>query len=421
MIYLKRICKSRIKEILAHIDEKASLGDYLKEIPNFLTVFIVPFYFLTISPMLLEMSAGTGISTGDLSLIITFFTIGIILGQLTSILFNRKLKRLTIITAGYIFIILMLLALLFTGSKIIFYILYLMLGYAAGVIWIQSTGYILENRIRNKERLTTIFLSFYPLGSMAAPFIGSTLIRNGLNWRYYYYIAAAASLVIMLLFLVLKRGKEHSITSDEENIPVRKIFFNRNINIIFAIGCFILFFYCISEGIMVVWAPTFLRTVKSFDIQYAGLAVSVFWFAVLIGRLIVSVFAGRIKTNTVLLSLSIIAISSMMIFITLDSVTASLIAAGFAGLGHSAIITLGVASAGTVYVKGRGILASIVFAAINSGTSLAPFITRYVSRAGMTLSIAMAPLFMGFSLILIVLKMIYERKVLARGGKIADS
>ncbi len=406
---------------MVQIHEKENLRDYLKEIPNFLTVFVVPFYFLTISPMLLEMSAGTGISTGDLSLIITFFTIGIILGQLTSMLFNRKFNRLTIITAGYIFIILLLLALLFTNSIAIFYILYLLLGYAAGVIWIQSTGYILENRIRNKERLTTIFLSFYPLGSMTAPFIGSTLIRNGLSWRYYYYIAAAASLVILLLFLVLKRRKEHSITRDEEDIPVRKIFFNRNINIIFAIGCFILFFYCISEGIMVVWAPTFLRTVKSFDIQHAGLAVSIFWFAVLMGRLIVSVFAGKIKTNHILLSLSIIAIASMMIFIPLDSVTASLIAVGFAGLGHSAIITLGVASAGTVYIMGRGILASIVFAAINSGTSLAPFITKYVSRADMTLSVAMAPLFMGFTLIFIVLKMIYERKVLARGGKIADS
>jgi MFS transporter, FHS family, glucose/mannose:H+ symporter len=406
---------------LAHINEKASLRDYLKEIPNYLTVFIVPIYFLTISPMLLEMSAGTGISTGDLSLIITFFTIGIILGQLTSMLFNRKFNRLTIITAGYILIILLLLSLSFVSGKVIFFMLYLLLGYVAGVIWIQSTGYILENRIRNKERLTTIFLSFYPLGSMTAPFIGSLLISNGLSWRYYYYIAAAAALVIMLLFLVLKRGKGHITTGEEENIPLRKIFFNRNLNIIFIIGCFILFFYCFSEVIMAVWTPTFLRTVKSFDIQYAGLAVSIFWFAVLIGRLIVSVFAGKIKTNHILLSLSIIAIAAMIIFIPLDSVTASLIAVGFAGLGHSAIITLGVASAGTVYIMGRGILASIVFAAINSGTSLAPFITRYVSRAGMTLSVAMAPVFMGFALIFIILKMVYERKVLARGGKIADS
>jgi hypothetical protein len=39
----------------------------------------------------------------------------------------------------------------------------------------------------------------------------------------------------------------------------------------------------------------------------------------------------------------------------------------------------------------------------------------------MTLSVAMAPVFMGFALIFIILKMVYERKVVARGGKIADS
>ena len=66
-------------------NEKESFKDYLKEIPNFLTIFIVPLFFMTVSPILLEMSADTGISTGDLSLIITFYTIGTITGQLTSV------------------------------------------------------------------------------------------------------------------------------------------------------------------------------------------------------------------------------------------------------------------------------------------------------------------------------------------------
>jgi len=407
--------------LMEYIKERESFKDYLREIPNFLTVFIVPTYFLTISPMLIEMSQSTGISAADLSLIITFFTIGIILGQLTSIFYNRVFKRLSIISAGYIFVIILLLLLSFINNLMLFYALYLLLGYSAGVIWIQSTSSILENRIKNKDRLTTIFLSFYPVGNIVAPFIGATLIRNNLNWRYYYYIVAVFALIVMTLFLVLKRGKEHNQTGEEDRIPVRKVFFNRNINIIFVFSCILLFFYCISEGIMVVWAPTFMRTVKSFDIQYASLSVSIFWLAVLLGRIIASVFAGKIKTNYMLLGLSVIAIASMAIFIPQDTVWASLIAIGLAGFGHSAIITLGISSASTVYIKGRGILASIVFAAVNAGTSLAPFITRYVSRIGMTISVAMAPVFMGLTLLFVIIKMVYENKVLARGGKIIDS
>jgi FHS family glucose/mannose:H+ symporter-like MFS transporter len=289
------------------------------------------------------------------------------------------------------------------------------------VIWIQATSSILENRIKNKDRLTTIFLSFYPIGNIAAPFIGTTLINNNLSWRNYYYIVAVFALIVLILFLALKRGKEQNETGEGDRIPIRKVFFNRNINVIFIFSCILLFFYCISEGIMSVWAPTFIRTVKSFDIQYASLSVSIFWFAILLGRIIASVFAGKIKTNYMLLGLSVIAITSMAIFIPQNTVWASLVAIGFAGFGHSAIITLGISSASTVYIRGRGILASIVFAAVNAGTSLAPFITKYVSRIGMSLSVAMAPIFMGLTLLFVIIKMVYENKVLAQGGKIIDS
>ena len=107
------------------VNKKDSFKDYLKEMPNFLTVFMVPIYFLTISPMFIEISESTGISAGDLSLIITFFTIGIILGQLTSVLYNRIFRRLPIIIAGYMLVILLLLLLSLTSARVLFYTLYL--------------------------------------------------------------------------------------------------------------------------------------------------------------------------------------------------------------------------------------------------------------------------------------------------------
>lgn len=389
-----------------------SFIDYLREIPNFLSVFLVPLLFLTVSPMLIEMSRTTGISAGDLSLVMTFFTIGLIAGQLTSVIYNRRFSKLQVIITGYILVILFLVSLSFTNTKVLFYALYLILGYIAGVIWIQCTTSILENRIKNKDRLTTIFLSFYPIGSMAAPFVSSALINNGISWRYSYYLVAALAVVVIILFLMLKRGRKGIHAREEERIPIKKIFYNRNRNIVFMLGCLILFFYCISESVVVVWVPTFLRTSRSFDIQNAGLSISIFWFAILIGRMIVSLIAGRFKTNFILLLLSAVAIISLALFIPQYSVFTALLAIAFAGLGHSGIITLGVSSASTVYEKGRGILASIVFGAINAGASLAPFITRSLSGISMALSVMAAPFFMGFTLIFIIVKIIYERKTI---------
>ncbi len=395
--------------------EKDSFLDYLKEIPNFLSIFIVPIYFMTVTPMLIEMSKSTGISSGDLSLIITFFTIGLVAGQLTSVFYNKKFSKIKIILVSYIFIIFLIIILSFVSNLYLFYILYFFLGYTAGVIWLQATKYILENKINNKDRLTTIFLSFYPIGNMVAPFIASSLIDNNLNWRYSYYIMAGIAFIILISYMFIKRDWRGKVQHKEELISIKKIFVNRKINIIFFLGCLLLFLYCISETVIAVWAPTFLRVEKLFDIQFASLAVSIFWLSSFAGRMIVSFFAGKIKTNYILFALSIIAIVSMIVFIPLKTATSSLIAIGFAGLGHSAIITLGISSASTVYVKGRGILASIVFAAVNAGVSIAPFLTRYVSKSSMTLSVMLAPIFMGLTSLVIIWKIIFENKYLKDG------
>ena len=106
----------------------------------------------------------------------------------------------------------------------------------------------------------------------------------------------------------------------------------------------------------------------------------------------------------------------MVLFIPQGTVTTSLIAVGFAGLGHSGIITLGVSSASTVYKRGRGILASFVFASINAGASAAPFLTRYISSTSMTWSVLIAPVSMGIVSLIIIWKIIYDKKNPVRQG-----
>jgi MFS family permease len=394
------------------MDSKDSVKDYLLELPNYLSIFIVPIYFMTVGPMLIEMSNDTGFSSGDLSLVFTFFTIGLILGQLTSIFYNRRFRKLHIIIVSYIIVVICLILLGISKKLYLFYSLYFLNGYVAGIIWLQATTYILESKIKNKDRLTTIFLSFYPLGNITAPFIASALIENGLSWRYSYYITAVVAVIILIFYLVMMVRKDKKIIlEDREKINFKEIFVNKSINIIFIMGCVLLFLYCLSETIIATWSPTFLRTIRMLEIQTASLAVSVFWIAIFTGRMIVSFIAGKVKSNYIMLILSAIGIVSMALFVFAKTIFFIFIAIGFAGLGCSGIITLGISSASTVYEKGRGLLASIVFASVNAGVSLAPFITRLISSLNMIFSIALASIFMLFTGIIILNKTLYENKI----------
>lgn len=128
--------------------------------------------------MLLEMSKSTGYSVGDLNLIFTFFTVGSIIGQLTSIFYNRKFRKFNIIFAGYAIITPCLITLSLIKALYLFYLLYFVIGYITGVIFIQTTKYVLENRIKNKDRLITILFNSYIVGYWTAPFIAYSLISN---------------------------------------------------------------------------------------------------------------------------------------------------------------------------------------------------------------------------------------------------
>ena len=119
-------------------------------------------------------------------------------------------------------------------------------------------------------------------------------------------------IILLLYFFVKKINKRENIINEKsEKINFKEIFNNRHINIIFILGCLLLLFYVIPETIFATWAPTFLRKIRFFSIEQASLAVSVFWMAILAGRIIVSIIAGKIKSDYIMLVLSVIAVVSM--------------------------------------------------------------------------------------------------------------
>ncbi|MCX6346949.1 MAG: hypothetical protein NTZ89_03290, partial [Actinobacteria bacterium] len=58
---------------------------------------------------------------------------------------------------------------------------------------------------------------------------------------------------------------------------------------------------------------------------------------------------------------------------------------------------------GTLYEKGRGILAMFLFMSVNIGTTIAPFITKFTSNINLTLSISFSFILMAIVTIMIIL------------------
>jgi len=393
---------------------KDNFKDYLIEIPNFLSIFMFAFFFMIASPMLIDMAVSIGINTGNLSLVFTFYTIGAVIGQLTSVLYNRKFRKLHIIIVSYIITIPLIVFLSFSNNLYLFYILYLLIGYLLGVIWIQANEYILESKIKNKDRITNIALSFYPVGAFTAPLLASSVIHSGLSWKFSYYGIIFIISLIIILYLSLIGGRVgKKVIEEKEKVSFKEIFTDNHSNIIFLLLALSIVFYCISETVISTWSPTFFRSERMFDIQTAGYVISIFWISVIIGRAVVSYMAGKVRSSYVMLVLSITAIISMIFMIFLiKSRYAIFIIMGFTGLGFSGMFPLLISSGSAVYKKGKGVLITVLFAASNVGISIAPFMTRLISRYNITFSVSMAIVFMFFTMLLLIIYIVCENKII---------
>lgn len=400
------------------MQQRDRFKDYLLEIPNYLSIFIFPLFFLTLSPILLDISVSTGIKTGDFNLVFTFFTIGSVIGQLTSILYNRRFSSLSVLVAGFIVLIPVTFVLSRVSSLYAFYILYFISGYILGVIWLQANNNIMRSRIKNKDRLISLALSFYPIGAFVAPYISSSIVGRGMNWQIIYYILIFLIIIIIILFLVITRRIGYLSLKRAEKISFKEIFTDRRRNILFVLSAVMLGVYAISETVIATWAPTFFRTERSYTIGDVALIVSLFWGGILLGRVITGIFSGKIRAYYLVLILSLIAILSSISIYFSGSRNLDLILIIIVGLGYSAIFPLLISTGSAVYKMGSGVLLTILFAAANLGISLTPYMTRFFSGFNMLLSISLAPIFMMVFIILSISIIIYSRSIKIKNNNV---
>ncbi len=392
-----------------YIDKNIVLG-YILEFPNYLSIFISSFLLMSSSPILIEMSNFFKTNPGNLSLIFAFCPIGLLIGQLTSVFYSIKFKKINVIVASYSLLIIVVLTLFFVKSLIIFYISYFITGYIIGVITIQANELLLMSKIENKDRLVTIAFTSWPIGALVGPMVSSSIANKNINWKNIYIIFIILLLLILLSYILTNNLKSYnkSITKTEK-IPLKEIFTIKRSNIILIIILFSIMFFALSETVIYSWSPTFFRTERMFDIETAGILISLYWVGVIIGRIITSIIAGRINSNAILLIFSLITLGSLFCLFFIDIKNIILVIMFITGLGFSGIFPLLISKGSAVYDKGKGILLTLLIGSSTIGGALSPFITKLVAKFDITLSVHFSIIYIVILIIFLISGMFYEK------------
>ena len=131
--------------------------------------------------------------------------------------------------------------------------------------------------------------------------------------------------------------------------------------------------YAFAEGTFGNWAAVYLREAKGLSATVAALALSVFWGAMVAGRLLVSVLVARIAPLMIWLALPALMITAFLLLPGADTPASGLGLFALAGLACSAFFPLTIALASERFPEHVAWVSSMLIAALMVGVGLGSF------------------------------------------------
>lgn len=386
-----------------------NLKSYLMEFPNYLSLFLLSFYMMLASPILLDISKYFNVLPEKMNLIITFFMSGEVIGIIALIFLNKKFSRTNIIIWTHILIIFTLTGLILATSLIIFYVLYFISGCLFGIIFMNANLNMLEGKVKNKDSVINIGYSFFAIGALTSPFIAFSLINKQMNWKLLYLAAIGLALISLISFIFINKKKQPSLLVEKKTFSMKGIFKYKNKNIYMLFTAILMMLYIMSEVTIFSWAPTFFRIEKLFDLYSASLIVSVFWIGILAGRLIISFLSYKFKAGTLLMVLSVMSIIGLILAIFPAAQRINFIGIGLIGLGFSGIPPLLTSSASKIFGSGKELSLTILFVVGITSGSIIPFLINLLANYSFLISMVIVIIFMVIFTIFVVIRKSYRK------------
>lgn len=132
--------------------------------------------------------------------------------------------------------------------------------------------------------------------------------------------------------------------------------------------------YAFAEGTFSNWAVIYLREAKDLSAVVAALALSVFWGAMVVGRLLVAVLVVRIAPLTIWLALPALMIAAFLLLPGASTPVLGLGLFALAGLACSAFFPLTITLASQRFPEHVAWVSSMLIAALMVGVGLGSFV-----------------------------------------------
>jgi fucose permease len=354
-----------------------------------------------IGPTLSQLSKDFSLGLSEMGISLTCQFIGFTVFVVASGIAADHIGKKNVVSGALIMLVISSLALSFSPNYSLFCAALLFLGGGMGILETMSNALLADIHPGNSVFMLNFLQVFFGLGAIFGPILVGAAYSRDISWRLVYQVTGVITAAITLWFVINKLPP----LPKTEKIYLKDV---RNLmsDIRFLMICFCMFSYTGAESSGWGWLSTYAETNLGFSVFESSAAVAVFWIAVTVIRLIISLSIKKMNLVKLIISLAVSAgIVCAVMGVMRQGIFVWVVIAllGIACSSHWGLIL----SYGTErYRRNSGTVFAVLLASGGMGMSIVPYMMGFVGDSlGMRVSLTIPALFfmaIAFTFIIIV-------------------
>lgn len=179
----------------------------------------------------------------------------------------------------------------------------IVIGLGLGTLDLLGVRLIVDFRSNNKGKFLNLSAFFHGLASMVAPIFAGVIISNGFQWRNVYHFGIIMVVLFVIFFLIARiPGVEKNSSPQKERL--RQVISSLQDRRIWLFYVLIVCYVSVENGIAV-WIVEYLQKARSQSSELSIAFLSLFFFCLMIGRLLGSFVVEKVGYLRMLLIASL--------------------------------------------------------------------------------------------------------------------
>lgn len=246
-------------------------------------------------------------------------------------------------------------------------------GLGFGVMEVGTNALLIGVGGERRANLLNFAHLFFGVGSFIGPGVSAHAVAAGVSWRIAFVVAGLVTAGVgvgwRFLSIAVPPRAAGSPAAHAASTPVRLALWL----------AVLLGLYVGAEMGIGGWLTKYMVTIRGVALTYAGNALSVYWLGLAAGRLMLSVFSHRVREQTLLVTLTVMAAVAVVAALIVDGPARAVLCFAATGVGFSGIFPAVIALGGRCYPHDTARVTSVMIAGAGIGGIVIPWVMSAIA------------------------------------------